>query len=619
VSDANYRQLRVLHVVSSGGVAGALHSSLFMPLLTRMPKQRVKAQLACLAPNAVPAAVLRQNGVPVHDIALSRRRFSAGAFGQLVKATKQFRPDVIQAWGHTAQIVSVALRVRCDWKPRLVWSVAETAPLPRNAGYIDRQKLKLAARLAAKADRIVYTSEAGASQHRRAGFPEDGHLTVPPGVDPTRFKPDFAARQKVRDQLELGPEAFVIGMAAPFQPDFDHTTFLKAVGDLIKANPNLAVLLAGHGVQKGNAPLMALVGGGTLGTRTHLLGEWSDVASLFNACDVVCSSALNDASRMTLVMAMLCGVPCVATGMGAQGEVIGQFGVAIEPGSPTAFAKGITRVMQLTPEKRSHMAQGARRHALKSYVSVLSLQKYLQLYCELVGRDALVAAEAVPAPEIDASVPVPVPVPAPVEARAPVRKKNVVTIAELADPDSLEAKVAERAPEELPKWRKEQEEQRAQRESELSRQIAATSAAGDVLQVFEAELAKPETSRSPMGERARGVAEELEDLLAPEALAAPSSATKAKVEPTVAAVQAPKPATGSNEAAVIQGPESQQRTVPAPSQEPELTLTEGETLSLFGDAPAAAPAATPAPDASTFQLELLPEPQELKRAVGESP
>jgi glycosyltransferase involved in cell wall biosynthesis len=628
VSDENYRQLRVLHVVSSGAVTGAIQQSLFMPLLTRMPKQRVKAQIAALAPHAVPAAVLRQNGVPVHDIALSRQRFSGGAFGQLVKATKQFRPDVIQAWGQTAQIVSVLLRGRCDWKPQVVWSAAETSPLPRNPGFIDRQKLKLAAGRAARADRIVYASEAGASQHRRAGYPDGGHLTVPPGIDPTRFKPDVAARQKVRDQLELGPEAFVIGMVAPFQPEFDHPTFLKAAGELIKSNPNVAVLLAGHGVQKGNAPLMALVGGGTLGTRTHLLGEWSDVASLFNACDVVCSSALNDSPRMTLVMAMLCGVPCVATGMGAQGEVIGQFGVAIEPGSPAAFIKGITRVLQLTPDKRSQMAQGARRHALKNYVSVLSLQKYLQLYCELVGRDALVAAE-LPTPEIDASVPVP----PPQEARAPVKKK-VIAVAELSDPDSLEAKVAERAPEDLPKWRKDQEEQRAQREAELSRQIAAASSAGDVLQVFEAELAKPDTSRSPMGERARGVAEELEDLLAPEALEAPSGATKpskpAPVVATQSTASAPaikriepapqKPATVASQAPAqpASAPAAHVESPPAAAAGGDL-LTEGETLSLFGDAPAAAPAAAPTPESSEFQLELLPDPPELKRAVGESP
>ena len=151
---------------------------------------------------------------------------------------------------------------------------------------------------------------------------------------------------------------------------------------------------------------MALVGGGTLGTRTHLLGEWSDVASLFNACDLVCSSALNDSSRMTLVMAMLCGVPCVATGMGAQGEVIGQFGVAIEPGSPAAFVKGITRVMQLTPEKRAHMAQGARKHALEELrvralaaeISAALLRawsadrRWSSRSCRHAGIDATVAA-----------------------------------------------------------------------------------------------------------------------------------------------------------------------------------------------------------------------------------
>jgi glycosyltransferase involved in cell wall biosynthesis len=589
VSEANYRQLRVLHVVSSGGVAGALQQSLFMPLLTRMPKQRVKSQVVCLSPGAVPAAVLRQNGVPVHDVALSRLRFSAGAFGQLAQAAKEFRPDVIQAWGHTAQILATLLRKRCDWKPKLVWSVADTAPLPRNAGFIDRQKVKYASRLSAKADRIVYASEANAAQHRRVGFPDGGHLTVPPGVDPTRFKPDFAARQKVRDQLELNPEAFVIGMVAPFQPEYDHATFLKAVGDLLKSNPNLAVLLAGHGVQKGNAALMALVGGGKLGASTQLLGEWSDVASLFNACDVACSSAVTDASRMTLVMAMLCGVPCVGTGMGAQGEVIGQSGVAIEPGSPSAFAKGITRIMQLTPEKRAVMAQGARKHALRNYVSVLALQKYYQLYCELVGRQAL-AAEAVPAPEIDASVPVA----PPVEARVAPQKK-AITVAELADPDSLEAKVAERAPEELPKWRREQEEERARREAELSQQIAASRSSGDVLQVFEAQIAKPEATRSPMGERARGVVDEAEDLLAPEVLAQPSR------QGTTPAAVAPAPA---------------KAIAAEPRKESELTLDEGETLSLFPETGAAAtPSSVQSSEGSALQLALLPDPpEELKRA-----
>src|SRR5690606_15306807 len=151
------------------GVASGLQSSLFMPLLTRLPRQRVKAQVACLSPGAVPSAILRQNGVPTFDLALSRKRFSPKAFQELRQAARHFRPDVIQAWGHTAQIVAALLRKRCDWKPRLVWSICDTTPLAKDAGLIDRQKLKYAARFSSGADRIVYTSESGAAQHRRAG------------------------------------------------------------------------------------------------------------------------------------------------------------------------------------------------------------------------------------------------------------------------------------------------------------------------------------------------------------------------------------------------------------------------------------------------------------------
>jgi glycosyltransferase involved in cell wall biosynthesis len=599
VSEANLRQIRILHVVSSAAVAAGLQQPLLMPVLTRMPKQRVKTQVVCLAPGAVPAAMLRQNGVPVHDVALSRHKFSLGGFGELVKAAKAFKPDVIHAWGYTAQIFAHGVRKRVDRKIKVVWTVGSTAPLPRGAGMIDRQKLKHAVKAAPNADRIVYASDAGGAQHRRAGFPEGEHLTIPPGIDATRFKPDPAARRKIREQLHLGPEAFVIGMVAPFQPEYDHATFIKAIGELIKSNPTVAVVLAGHGVQKGNAPLMALVGGGTLAGRTQLLGEWSDLASLFNACDVVCSSAQNDGSRMNLVAAMLCGVPCVATGLGAQGEVIGHHGVAIEAGSAPAFVKGILRVLQLTPEKRAAMAHGARKHALQNYVYVKSLQKYLQLYYDLIGRQSLVSQE-MPTPEIDASVPVPAKVGATADT-----KKPLVQMAELAEPDSLETKVAESA-EALPKWRVEQEQERNKREQNLSEQIANQQSNGDVLQVFEAELAKPKSQGDAFNERARGVADESEELLSMEAIAAPKAAGTSRPAPAVApAVAAVKPtptptatATPAPAPALSLMPEPGPTPAPvaAPAPEPAVAAT---------PAPAAAPPATTEPASVTQPLAAL--------------
>jgi hypothetical protein len=333
----------------------------------------------------------------------------------------------------------------------------------------------------------------------------------------------------------------------------------------------------------------------------QLLGEWSDLASLFNACDVVCSSALNDGARMSLVAAMLCGVPCVATGLGAQGEVIGHYGVAIESGSAAAFVKGIQRVLQLTPEKRAAMAQGARKHALQNYVYVKSLQRYLQLYYDLIGRQSLVSQE-MPTPEIDASVPVPAKVGATAE-----KKKPLVTMAELADPDSLEAKVEEHAAEQLPKWRLEQEESRAKREQDLSQQIAATQSSGDVLQVFEAELAKPTGPKSAFNERARGVADESEELLSMDAIAAPKSGASA-VTPQPLPVKAAEPKV---EPPKVEPPKVE--SAPAPAEPASVTqplaalallespVEQPTQLGLLGDDPA-----TPKDD--SLQLELLPEP-----------
>jgi glycosyltransferase involved in cell wall biosynthesis len=493
VSDANPRQLRVLHVVSSGGVPSSAQQTLFMPLLARMPKQRVKTQVVSLAPGFAPGAVLRQSGVPVHEVSLSTRRFSLGAPAELLNATRLFRPDIIHAWGHTAQLAALAIRTRCEWDPKVVWSVAETTPLPKNAGFIDQQKLKLTAKFAAKVDAIAYTSDAAAAMHRRVGYPEAKPIVIPPGVDPTRFKPDYAARRKVREQLGLASNAFVVGMIAPFQTEYDHPTFLQGVGELIKTNPNLYVLLAGHGVQRGNAPLMALVGGGTLGTRTQLLGDWSDVASFYNACDVACSSSRFDTARMTLVMAMLCGVPCVATGMGAQGEVVGQFGVAIEPGSPVAFVRGIKRVLDMPAERRSFLAHGARKHALSRFIHPRSAQQYLQLYFDLAGIAASAATE-LPVAEIDATIPTP-PVEVVPELASVGADKIASASVEWTDPDTLEAKPTAAAVETKPKTHE-----------------------GDVLQMFESDLANGVIGKSRDLERARGVAEEHEDLLTPEEL-----------------------------------------------------------------------------------------------------
>jgi glycosyltransferase involved in cell wall biosynthesis len=402
---ATVRPQRVLHLVSARTEANAVVNGMLVPMLMKGDRRTLAHRVVNLSSGHPLANVLRQSGVPVHEVNLSRKRWSMLAPRELLQVVRDFEPDVIHAWGLAASIIAQLLRRFAPPGVRMVCSTLQTDVLPAGATSLDRMKLKFAVKLAPRFDQVVYPSEASRSRHRRAGFPEENSTVVSPGVDADRFKPSLMARKRVREKLGLAANAFVVCMHAPFQPEFDFITFLKAAGDVIRANPHAQVLLAGKGVQKGNAPLMALVGGGALATRVRLLGEWSDLPSLFSACDVVVSSALVDDQRLTLTMAMLCGIPCVATGVAAQGEVVGRFGITAEPGNEGSLARGILRVMELPQDHRLFMARTARDHAVTNFSLARSIWGYQMAYLGALDAPSPVEEPATEpaAPAVDAS------------------------------------------------------------------------------------------------------------------------------------------------------------------------------------------------------------------------
>lgn len=378
-------RLKILHLVSATAHSQHTLVGQLTALITRTDRTHIAMQVVHFTPGTAHAAVLRQAGIPVHELELSRKRFAVGALATLQQHVRRFKPDVIHAWGHTAQLATRLLGLFSAKLPPLLWTMPNTMPIAANTAFIDRQKVHWLKKSAGVAEQIVYPTTALAAQYRRLGFPDDTGTVIAAGVDVDRYKPDPAARQRMRNELKLDAKDFIIGMHAPFLPEYDYATFVKATAEIIKYNPNVQVVVAGRGAQRGNAGIMALLGGGTLASRTTLLGEWSDLAALFNACDVVCSSALDDSGANTLAAAMLCGVPCVGTGKGAQGEVLNQHGIAVEPGSPNGLIRGVTRIIEMLPDKRAFITQQARQHIIGNYSIQGANEKYIGEYLELAN------------------------------------------------------------------------------------------------------------------------------------------------------------------------------------------------------------------------------------------
>jgi glycosyltransferase involved in cell wall biosynthesis len=115
----------------------------------------------------------------------------------------------------------------------------------------------------------------------------------------------------------------------------------------------------------GGGPLMqatrTLVERRGLAKRFLLLGERQDVGALLPAFDVFALASLYEGLPCSIVEAITCGVPVVATAVNAVPEVVvpGRTGLLVPPGAPKLLGKAIAYLLD-HPDEGARMARAAR-------------------------------------------------------------------------------------------------------------------------------------------------------------------------------------------------------------------------------------------------------------------
>ncbi|MCK5548837.1 MAG: glycosyltransferase family 4 protein, partial [Thermoplasmata archaeon] len=93
---------------------------------------------------------------------------------------------------------------------------------------------------------------------------------------------------------------------------------------------------------------------------------------------------LYEAFGMTLVEAMACGTPVIATGVGGIPEVLGDDGVLVKPGSAEAIAKA---VLKLAGDKKGYqkLARRSRQRVEENFSWDSVVKRLSSLYEEILG------------------------------------------------------------------------------------------------------------------------------------------------------------------------------------------------------------------------------------------
>lgn len=147
--------------------------------------------------------------------------------------------------------------------------------------------------------------------HGRNWSDDSRFEVIPNGVDASRFRPRPNERAAIRAELDIPPEAIVIGHVGRVDPAKDHDTLFAATRLLIQHRDNIHLLLAGTGTD--TAALHARIRDVGLTEIYHGLGVRTDTERVYQAMDVFLFPSLTEGQPNAVIEAMLSEVPIVAS------------------------------------------------------------------------------------------------------------------------------------------------------------------------------------------------------------------------------------------------------------------------------------------------------------------
>lgn len=208
---------------------------------------------------------------------------------------------------------------------------------------------------------------------------------IPNGIDIGRFQPDPDRRRAIRAELGLGAE-FAWLLVGRFQPVKDHCTMLRAFARVCAMNSSSQLLLAGDGPLEAEMTELAHALG--IAPRVRFLGRRTDIPALMNAADACVLSSIYEAMPLVLLEAAATGLPAVATDVGGNCDVVldGVTGYLTPAREPETLAQAMLRLAALPEAERAAMGKRAREHVAAKYRFEGIVERWENLYAELLER-----------------------------------------------------------------------------------------------------------------------------------------------------------------------------------------------------------------------------------------
>lgn len=340
-----------MFLTTSMPVGGA--ETLLMNLVRGLDHQRFSPEIACLK-ELGPLGELLAKEMPVHSELLTSK-FDLRILPRLMNLFRSRKIDAIVTVGAGDKMFWGRLAAKLAGVP-VVMSALHSTGWPDSIGRLNRLLTPLT-------DAFIGVADAHA-EHLAAneGFPRERVHTIYNGIDTNVFAPND--NNTLRAELHIPADAPVVGILAALRPEKNHELFLNGARKITDAYPDAHFVLIGDGERR--ATLEALTAELGLAKQTHFLGSRSDVAEILPSIDLVALTSHNEASPVSILEALSCGVPVVSARVGSVPETVipGQTGELFTAGDLDGYVSAALSLLA-DPAKRKEYGQQGRQHVIK--------------------------------------------------------------------------------------------------------------------------------------------------------------------------------------------------------------------------------------------------------------
>jgi glycosyltransferase involved in cell wall biosynthesis len=373
--------MRIAHIITCLDTGGA---ELMLYRLARHMAPLIEQRVYSLTGYGHVADLLREANVEVEALGIAPRRPNPLKVASLAWRLRSYRPDVVLTWLYHADLVG-GIAARMAGVRSVAWNIRNSdLSAERNSPCTLRVVWALARLSRIVPSRIVTCSNAAIDSHVAVGYPRARCQLIPNGFDLDAFTPNPERRMRIREGLQVGADTPLIGCFARFDPQKNHEAFITAAGLLHAQRPDVHFVLAGRGIDSGNAALREWIRNAGIAKVTHLLGERHDMPALNAAIDLASLSSLGEAFPNVLCEAMACGVPCVTTDAGDSARIVGNTGLIVRAGDTRMMAAAWSRMLSLTADELRAYGRLARKRIAAHYSIQRSMHTYEDLFRDLV-------------------------------------------------------------------------------------------------------------------------------------------------------------------------------------------------------------------------------------------